>query len=365
MEDDNMNNRFINKKYQVFISSTYLDLIEERKKVIDILLSTSKCIPIGMELFSAEDEDQFNVIKEAIDMCDFYVLLIGNRYGSVNTKTDLSYTEMEYDYAVSKNIPVLVFAIDEDTPIKTELVEEKVSSAKLTLFRRKAMRNRLAVVWKDINMLGEKVAISIMKAIDKYNRPGWIRGDASLSSEYIVFPEQKAHIHSSIEEVIRDKRAKQMKVICYGASFYGRIIEEVIRVFNHIEVEVIVYSPFGNYWGLETERKFLEDSIKTMVEAKNVSVYLSEILPTIRASLVRDRRNKPLFCTSQPYYIFNDPFAFVRGDGFTPSIVADEGNTLLLKKMQNSFMSEFNRLKGNKEPTSIECYEFEQKRKCN
>lgn len=100
----------MDKKYQVFISSTFSDLIEERKKIQEILLMAD-CIPAGMEAFVATNEEQFNVIKKVIDLCDYYVLIVGGRYGSVNESTGLSYTEMEYDYAVENNIPVLVFAL--------------------------------------------------------------------------------------------------------------------------------------------------------------------------------------------------------------------------------------------------------------
>jgi len=52
----------INKKYQVFVSSTFADLKEERAKVIQTLMELD-CIPAGMELFPAIDEEQFNFIK--------------------------------------------------------------------------------------------------------------------------------------------------------------------------------------------------------------------------------------------------------------------------------------------------------------
>lgn len=52
-----------NIKYQVFISSTYSDLMNERKQVLDILLMAD-CIPAGMENFVATDDEQFNVIKK-------------------------------------------------------------------------------------------------------------------------------------------------------------------------------------------------------------------------------------------------------------------------------------------------------------
>ena len=51
------------KKYQIFISSTYVDLKEERRKVKDTILSMFQ-FPIGMEMFSADDEEQWKIIKE-------------------------------------------------------------------------------------------------------------------------------------------------------------------------------------------------------------------------------------------------------------------------------------------------------------
>ena len=104
----------MDKKYQVFVSSTFIDLKEVRKKVIEILLMAD-CIPACMESFTATDAEQFDVIKKIIDLCDYYVLILGKRYGSISEATGISYTEMEYDYAVSKNIPVLVFALDNST----------------------------------------------------------------------------------------------------------------------------------------------------------------------------------------------------------------------------------------------------------
>jgi hypothetical protein len=64
------------------------------------------CIPAGMELFPAMDDDQLAFIKGVIDDCDYYVILIGGRYGSVNEQ-GVSYTEAEYDYAVAKGLKVV------------------------------------------------------------------------------------------------------------------------------------------------------------------------------------------------------------------------------------------------------------------
>ena len=111
-----------NIKYQVFISSTYSDLAKERKQVLDVLLMAD-CIPAGMENFVATDDEQFNVIKKVIDLCDYYILILGRRYGSVSEKTGISYTEMEYNYAIDKEINVLVFALDDSVERDSEKIE--------------------------------------------------------------------------------------------------------------------------------------------------------------------------------------------------------------------------------------------------
>lgn len=70
----------MDKKYQVFVSSTFSDLIEERQEVMQALLELD-CIPVGMELFPAADDDQWTLIKGLIDDCDYYVLIQAGRYG--------------------------------------------------------------------------------------------------------------------------------------------------------------------------------------------------------------------------------------------------------------------------------------------
>jgi len=97
----------MDKRYQVFVSSTYADLKEERSKVIQTIMELD-CIPAGMELFPSIDEEQFNFIKKVIDDCDYYLLIIGGRYGSVS-EDGVSFTEKEFDYAKEKGIKILAF----------------------------------------------------------------------------------------------------------------------------------------------------------------------------------------------------------------------------------------------------------------
>ena len=77
-------------KYQIFVSSTYEDLKAERDIVIKTVLEMGN-IPVGMEMFSAGDEQQWELIKRQIDDCDYYVVIVAHRYGS--TDGTISFTE--------------------------------------------------------------------------------------------------------------------------------------------------------------------------------------------------------------------------------------------------------------------------------
>lgn len=100
----------MDKKYQVFISSTFEDLKEERGKVIETLLNKN-CIPVGMEYFPAANDEQMTIIKHLIDECDYYILILGGRYGSIDPITNKSYTQLEYEYAVERGVPISAFYI--------------------------------------------------------------------------------------------------------------------------------------------------------------------------------------------------------------------------------------------------------------
>ena len=99
----NIGGESFGKEVSVFISSTYENLKEERNKAIQAILTMNQ-FPIGIEIFSVADDNQWKIIKEAIDSSDFHILIIGNRYGSIKETTGISYTEKEFGYAGNKII---------------------------------------------------------------------------------------------------------------------------------------------------------------------------------------------------------------------------------------------------------------------
>ena len=172
----------MDKRYQVFVSSTYSDLKEERGKVMQTIMAMD-CIPAGMELFPAIDEEQFEFIKKIIDDCDYYVLIVGGRYGSIS-EDGISYTEKEYDYAVSKKIPVIAFLHNDIKNLTFEKSEANPECRnKLEVFREKVSKGRLVQYWNNADELNGKVAVSLMKTTKMYPAIGWVRASIQTNTE--------------------------------------------------------------------------------------------------------------------------------------------------------------------------------------
>ena len=85
----------MNKKYQIFVSSTYKDLKQERQVAIDSIIKL-RHIPAGMELFSATGENQFEMIKPIIYESDYYLLIVAGKYGTVCEETGLRKLPSQY-----------------------------------------------------------------------------------------------------------------------------------------------------------------------------------------------------------------------------------------------------------------------------
>lgn len=170
----------MDKRYQVFVSSTYEDLKEERQEVIQALLELD-CIPAGMELFPAADEDQWTLIKKIIDDCDYYIVVVGGRYGSISAK-GISYTQMEYEYAISTGKPIIGFLHKEPgniTAAKTEQSDD--GKARLKDFR-ELVQKKVCKFWSTPSELGSVVSRSLVNLIKTRPAIGWVRGNL-VSSE--------------------------------------------------------------------------------------------------------------------------------------------------------------------------------------
>lgn len=211
------------KKYQIFISSTFSDLKDARAKVIETIL-TLYHLPIGMEMFSAADEEQWQVIKDTIDSSDYYIVIIGHRYGSL-TSDGISYTEKEYDYANDKGIPILAFIRKRNVSLMdSERETDPNLINKLNSFIKKSTSNRMCDFWSTTDELAKKVGLSLAKYSQKRPRIGWIRADAvnfeGISEELAILSKENRQLREELDLVKRqlnnDNEKPQLDVLING-----------------------------------------------------------------------------------------------------------------------------------------------------
>ncbi len=169
------------KRYQVFLSSTFRDLELERLEVMRALLELD-CFPCGMEYFPASNDDQWSFIKELIDQCDYYVVVVAGRYGSVDA-AGISFTEREYRYALEREIPVLGFVHADPGQIPQGKSELDPEGQKRLIEFRSLVQTRLCKEWATAAELGAVVSRSLTQLMRRAPRPGWVRADHLASPE--------------------------------------------------------------------------------------------------------------------------------------------------------------------------------------
>jgi len=168
------------KRYQVFVSSTYEDLRVERQEVMWALLALD-CIPAGMEFFPAADEAQWKLICRVIDDCDFYIVIIGDCLGTLGPGGK-SYTQLEYEYAVERGKPVMAFIRAESAKPAPVNDLSREAEGGLNGFRELAKRNKLCAFWSTPKELALEVTQAIIHATRPKPGGGWIK-EASLPQE--------------------------------------------------------------------------------------------------------------------------------------------------------------------------------------
>lgn len=165
----------IDRRYQVFVSSTYEDLQKERQEVMQALLELD-CIPSGMELFPAADEDQWTLIKGVIDDCDYYIVIVAGRYGSIGTD-GRSFTEMEYRYALEQGKPTIAFLHKDPGTLPANMTEQDPEAKKKLESFREFVRRKMVKRWSSPEDLGSVVSRSLIRLTRDKPAVGWVRAD--------------------------------------------------------------------------------------------------------------------------------------------------------------------------------------------
>lgn len=226
------------RKLQVFVSSTFTDLIEERQAAVSAILKAGH-IPAGMELFTAADRSQMDIIKNWIDESDVYMLILGGRYGSIEPTTGKSYTELEYDYAVEQGKALFAVVIKEEALEKkvkeygTDFLERDEPKS-LSEFKKKVLSN-ISSFFEDVKDIRLCVHESLSDFSANRKLKGWVSAEEiidthDLAEEIKKLNEENRKLKSDIES--KDKKIKSL------LNNKDSEFRELAEVLNEIKITI-------------------------------------------------------------------------------------------------------------------------------
>lgn len=224
-----------NKKLQIFVSSTYKDLTNERQAVVEAILMSGH-IPAGMELFAAGDKSQLETIRRWIKESDVFMLILGGRYGSIEGSTGRSYIQLEYEYALELGKPVFAAVISENylKEKKTEVGDACIELEHADLYEtfRNAVLSKVCRFFDDKKDLKLVIHESIPEVTRNRSLAGWIRGDEIIEPKQLIDELSKLRAENEELKELAKKSARNLGSQTYG----GRGFEQLLHLLKSEKV---------------------------------------------------------------------------------------------------------------------------------
>jgi hypothetical protein len=230
-------------RYQIFVSSTHLDLKAERESIINEL-NKAGFIAVGMEQFPATDEEQMEYIRPIIDESDYYIVIVKGRYGSADSNGD-SYTEREFRYAVESGKPALAFIYGDRKSLNiSDTDDDPEKMRKLKEFISELESRRIVKYWKAVDELVASVKDSINAIVRRKPGTGWVRGDQAIDPNVYKELEQLRKENVSLKERVGDNKMKLSfpENIAHGADLFNiqyRYTKAENKVLESRKIETI------------------------------------------------------------------------------------------------------------------------------
>ncbi|PES83450.1 hypothetical protein CN504_13655 [Bacillus anthracis] len=239
------------KKLQIFVSSTYLDLKDERQKAVEGILRAGH-IPAGMELFTAASKSQWQVIEEWIKESDILMLILGGKYGSIEPEIGKSYTHLEYEFALEQGIPVFAIVLSDQylankksANISLEVFEREVREPQIEKYDsfKKLVLSNLDSFVDNISEIATEVSYSLQDFVRKdkteYNFRGWIRGTEIEQNNLVGQDKQNTKLFEMDETLLNGvidtlEQETFIDTIDYIATYCSYELESINNIYKFI-----------------------------------------------------------------------------------------------------------------------------------
>lgn len=236
------------RKLQIFLSSTYEDLIDERLTAMEAILAAGH-IPAAMEQFSPGDETALERIKVWIQESDAFILILGGRYGSIEPQSGKSYVQLEYEYAVEKKKPFFALLVSEkhhEQRVKDRglVVDEREHQDKYKEFQA-IVKQKLCAFWNDGKDIKAAILHKLPEWAQRSDLVGWVRGEAAASPE----------VMNELARLSRENSELRAKAGSASETFTGLSFDEFVRLLSMTPVTSSEAADVVEYFHAESVAK--------------------------------------------------------------------------------------------------------------
>jgi hypothetical protein len=183
-----------------------------------------------MESFPTTDQQQLDYIKRIIDRSDYYIILVGRRYGWLSDD-ELTFTEGAFEYARTKGLPILAFLPENSSNVACNAIEPEAQlKEKLDAFKARLKTGRIVEFWSNENDLCMKVVMAVATAVNLKPGVGWIRGDQAINPKLLQELEklriENANLRQKLTDLDSDKSSSH---------------PTPVRLADSVAVELLIY----------------------------------------------------------------------------------------------------------------------------
>jgi Domain of unknown function (DUF4062) len=148
---------------KVFLSSTYVDLIEFRKAAVEALERLGQQVG-RMEIFGARPMEPSDACLSEIEDCDLFVGIYAHRYGHVPDGSTVSISEAEIRHARTHNKAIFCFVVEDNHPWPPEMIESEPGRTKLIALKAEISSSLV----RDTFTTPENLALKIATSVGRY-----------------------------------------------------------------------------------------------------------------------------------------------------------------------------------------------------
>lgn len=276
------------RKYQVYISSTFRDLADQRRMVLDVVVDRGH-MPIALERFPAKDTTVPSVIYKSIDACQIYIVILGYRYGSIVKGEDISFSQLEYVMAFKQKKIVVPFVLTEaEVRKERKLLDKQLDKAKTQVsklakntFERNELEKEIAELEAELANEDKLNCFRSLVTTDRFYQPFSLEKCAYGSSDFADLFDKNMVFKALL---IAEELAVEKRISGWIKEPKDRILAETVEAVSRNRFLVDVVGAMAKFDPLvprirdqaeekEAAASFFVDKYLQQLLAKNVSLF--------------------------------------------------------------------------------------------